>query len=214
MRRGGLVYVVGPDGVGKTTVRHALVESMPPGIRLETDRRSLLPRLTKGMVTEPHRQEPYPPLLSMLKTFYYYADALLSWCLQVRPAVNRGVWVIRERGWWDMAVDPRRYRLQPHPRLLKLLGRLLPQPELILVLEGAPGLIWARKPELSKEEIARQVQAWRSQLPAGQKRTYLDVALPLEDVVRLASRELEDLVEATASGAAGWTNQPRVETPR
>ena len=209
------MLVVGPDGVGKTTVRHALAESAPPGITIETDRRAMLPRWTKGAVTEPHRQEPYPTQLSIAKTFYYFADALLNWVLWVRPAIRKGVWLVRERGWWDMAVDPRRYRLRPHPRLFRFLGRLLPRPDLILVLEGSPAMVWARKPELTKEEIARQARAWHTELPSWQRRVYLDVALPLDEVIRQASREIEEVVEGTSSGRTpGWTGLPSRDTPR
>ncbi len=152
MTRGGLILLVGPDGAGKTTLRHALVQAAPRGIVIETEHRATLPRRTKGIVTEPHRHEPYRAPLSVAKTFYYYVEALLSWVLRVRPAIRRGVWMIEERGWWDIVVDPRRYRLQPHTRLYRFLARLLPQPDLIIVLEGSPALIRARKAELSEEE--------------------------------------------------------------
>lgn len=215
MKQGGLVLVVGPDGAGKTTVRHALVTAAPHGMRVETERRALLPRRTKALVTEPHRHEPYSPLISMVKTLYYFADALLSWKLRVNPAVRKGVWTIHERGWWDMAVDPRRYRLRPHPRLFRFLSKFLPRPDLVLVLEGSPELIRARKPELSSEEIARQASAWHSQLPSDQRCRYLDVALPLEEVVRLASSEINELAIAKAPGIVpGWTELPGRRTPR
>jgi thymidylate kinase len=197
------MLVVGPDGVGKTTVCHALVARAPRGVTIETDRRAMLPRLTKGVVTEPHRHKPYPLPLSIAKTLYYFADALLNWALWVRPVARRGVWIIRERGWWDMAVDPKRYRLQPHHRLFRLLGHLLPQPDLIVVLEGDPALIWSRKPELSQEEIARQRRAWHILIPAGQRRAFVDVALPVDEVVRAASRELESVIDGSGAAPAG-----------
>jgi len=203
VRRGGLLLVVGPDGVGKTTVREALVRQAPLGITMETDRRAMLPRRTKGAVTEPHKHEPYSVPLSLAKTFYYFADALLNWALWVRPAVRNGVWIVRERGWWDMVVDPKRYRLRPHLRLFRLLGRLLPKPDLVVVLGGDPALIWGRKPELSQEEIGRQVRAWRTELPAGQRRIFLDVALPVDEIVRRASEELESVVVAGSRQGRG-----------
>ena len=215
MKRGGMVLVVGPDGAGKTTVRHALVTAAPLGMRIETERRALLPRRTKELVTEPHRNEPYSPLISMAKTFYYFTDALLSWKLRVNPAIRKGVWTVHERGWWDMAVDPRRYRLRPHPRLFRFLSRFLPQPDLVLILEGPPDLIRERKPELSSEEIARQALAWHSQLPSNQRCRYLNVSLPLDEVIRIASREIHELAVARAPArSADWTVLPGGKTPR
>ena len=214
------MLVVGPDGVGKTTVCHALVARAPQGVTIETDRRAMLPRRTKVMGTEPHPHEPFPLQVSIGKTLYYFADALLNWALWVRPVVRRGVWIIRERGWWDMAVDPKRYRLQPHQRLFRLLGHLLPQPDLIVVLEGDPALIWSRKPELSQEEIARQRQAWHALLPAGQRRAFVDVALPVDEVVRVASRELESVIDGSGAAPTGsaptgaWSGVAKPEVRR
>ena len=103
--------VVGPDGVGKTTVCHALVARAPGGVTIETDRRAMLPRRTKGVVTEPHLSQAVPAADLDREDALLFADALLNWALWVRPVVRRGVWIIGERGWWDMAVDPKLYRL-------------------------------------------------------------------------------------------------------
>ena len=76
-------------------------------------------------------------------------------------------------------------------------------PDLIVVLEGDPALIWSRKPELSQEEIARQRRAWHALLPAGQRRAFVDVALPVDEVVRVASRELESVIDGSGAAPAG-----------
>jgi thymidylate kinase len=95
-----------------------------------------------------------------------------------------------ERGWWDLAVDPLRYRLRPHPRLIRALGRLLPQPDVLFVLEAPADVLMRRKREVSAEELARQMQAWREILPDRVRRVYLDVSAPVDHVVAEAATAL------------------------
>jgi thymidylate kinase len=209
-RRGGVVIVVGPDGAGKTTLRHALAASSS-GLRVETDRRpGPLPRLTHGVVTEPHRHPPRSTLASSAKLVYNLADAWLVWLFRTRPRVRRGTWVVKERGWWDMMVDPRRYRLRASPRSIRSLGRLLPAPDLLVILQAPTDLIRSRKTELSAQEIERQMRVWREAIPARQRRLYLDASLPVDELVRRISDELHRM-----SGVpAGWTGLPARHDPR
>jgi hypothetical protein len=67
-----------------------------------------------------------------------------------------------ERGYHDVVVDPRRYRLNVPPSLARMLGRILPRPDLTILLVGEPSLLHARKQELLPMEIARQQGAWSS----------------------------------------------------
>lgn len=191
---GGVLTVAGPDGTGKSTLCDALVR----GVLRDRDvlrvhhRFGVLPARggDRAAVTEPHREEPYPAPLAALKALALFADFWLGWLLRVRPFVRRGGWVLLERGWWDLAVDPRRYRLRPGGRLVRLLGRLLPQADVLLVLEGPPATLWARKQELSEAELDRQVRAWHDVVPAGVRRVHLDTSASLDEVVRRAEAEL------------------------
>jgi hypothetical protein len=93
-----------------------------------------------------------------------------------------------------MAVDPLRYRLDMPSTWLMKLGRFLPIPDLILVLEAPVGTIRERKEELSAEELERQGRAWRELLPERLDRVYLDTRRPPEEVARQAEVEIERIV--------------------
>ena len=144
--------------------------------------------------TQPHAQIPYGRGVSEAKVFYLFADSLGGWLLTAWPFVRRGGCLIIERGWWDLAVDPQRYRLRPHTRLVRALGRFLPRSDLLIVLEGPAALLASRKDEVPEAELARQIRAWREVVPERQRRVYLDVSLPLEEVVSRAEEELERFV--------------------
>ena len=89
-----------------------------------------------------------------------------------------------DRGWWDMAVDPRRYRLRVPGRAVEMLGRFIPAPDLVVVLHAPTDVILARKADLPAAEIERQIERWRHVLPTRVPSTWVDAARPLEEVAR------------------------------
>ena len=196
LSRGLVITVAGPDGAGKTTFCDALIA----GVLHDRDVRRIHHRFglfpvrggTTADPSQPHAQRPYPLGVSEAKVLYLFADSLAGWTFSARPFVRRGGCLVIERGWWDLAVDPARYRLRS-PRLVRALGRYLPRSDLLIVLEGPAELLATRKDEVPEHELARQVRAWREVVPDRQRRVYLDVSLPPAEVVSLAAAELERL---------------------
>ncbi|MDQ2913300.1 MAG: hypothetical protein M3T56_08600 [Chloroflexota bacterium] len=129
-------------------------------------------------------------MLSVCKVAYLFVDVSLGWLFRVRPFVNRGGSIVIERGAWDIAVDPARYRIALPPQFVRALVGFLPQPSLIVVLEVSIDEAVRRKAELSREELMRQSAAWRAIRPAA-KVVFLDGTRPTSDLVCEVVRELE-----------------------
>lgn len=173
---GAMIAVLGVDGVGKSTVIAAIEPALQAAthgaLRISHLRPALLPPLArlKGAtgnataipVLDPHGATPSGAIGSLVRLAYYTADYVAGYWLKVRPAIAREptVWLF-DRYSYDMAIDPRRFRISLPPAVTRVLVRATPKPDLILCLHADPDVIAARKQELPSEEIYRQVRAIR-----------------------------------------------------
>ena len=168
-RPGAYLLVAGPDGTGKSTLARRLAELGGfHAVRTMHWRPGVLPRL--GCLagrdapdsTRPHDQPPYGPLVSWMRLVYYWLDQVAGFWLGISPGLRRGELMVMERGYWDMLVDPLRYRLACPSWIVRLLGLLVPRPDLTVILGGDAEVVAARKRELPASEVARQLASWRA----------------------------------------------------
>ncbi|MBI4261130.1 MAG: phosphotransferase [Actinobacteria bacterium] len=224
------VLIVGPDGVGKSTVARRLPRATAGLFRRHTHRHfrpgvlprpgALVGRRAPASTPDPHGRLPHGRIVSLFLLGYHWADFLVGGWLRERPVRARTGLVVVERGWWDLAVDPGRYRLTVSPRLVRALAALLPRPDLLVVLEAPSRLLIERKPELPEGELGRQATAWRRAGPSSVRRIHLDASATAHHVTEAIRSEIVDLLEArtTARLGAGWTSFPsrdsRLSLPR
>ena len=173
----GLVLaVLGVDGSGKSTVINAILpvlnSATNKAVFVKHLRPTLLPPLARlkgsksrpvGPVLEPHGSTPSGKLGSLFRMAYLTLDYLAGYWLWTRLKIaKQPAVVIFDRYAYDMALDPRRFRIGLSTQVSGWFAALAPKPDLIICLQGNPEVIAARKRELSVEETRRQVDALRA----------------------------------------------------
>lgn len=194
---GLVVTLAGPDGAGKSALLNELT-SLPPGPFKRFDSFHFTPgvlpppssliRRPRAESTGPHARTASGLIGSAARIAYLALDNALGWLPRAYGPAARTSLVIVERGWRDMTVDRRRYRLAPKTPewLIGGFAKLLPKAHLTLVLTAPPEVIHSRKPELPVSEIERQTTLWKS-LAASDARHFAVVPTETHEQARRAA---------------------------
>jgi thymidylate kinase len=172
---GVVIAVLGVDGVGKSTVINTIApvlkEAAHGAFSVQHLRPGLLPPLADlkgkrtgqvGPVLAPHGSTPSGPMGSIIRLFYLALDYVLGYWFLLRPKLAKSPAVLLfDRYFYDIMLDPRRFRIGFAGRKLAWFLRLLPKPDIVLCLHASPEVIAFRKQELPLDEISRQVEALR-----------------------------------------------------
>jgi energy-coupling factor transporter ATP-binding protein EcfA2 len=163
--KGQFVVLVGPDGVGKTTVAKALVALFGGDTQyfhfrplvlspmLDAPPRSMDPAPDKGSPEGSH-------VLGWIRIARNLVRFWAGYLFRVRPAVKAGMLVIGDRWAYGYLVQPAALKFYGPRRLAGLVIKLLPQPDLVANLTARTEVIHRRKQELSEAEIAAELAAW------------------------------------------------------
>jgi len=176
--RGVFVVLVGPDGSGKSTVSELLALELQEsfaGVWRFHWRPGLLPKLSRPKAAPvAHGEErvgPSPPesskytgVISLVRFIYYLLDFVFGYWFVIFPRRGRCMLVIGERYYPDVIVHPERYGFSVPRWLLRMAGKCVPSPDLIVLLKDDPEVIYARKPELLPESIASQLAQYEEEL--------------------------------------------------
>jgi hypothetical protein len=135
-------------------------------------RPGLLPKLRRGGAQEdsgaqtppqPAEVSQYRGAVSLARFLYYWLDFVIGYWLVVYPRKAQTTLVIGERYFPDVMVHPQRYGFDVPRWLMRLAARLVPSPDLLVVLKDDPQVIYDRKTELPVQTIARQLRAYEEE---------------------------------------------------
>ncbi|MDQ1409420.1 MAG: hypothetical protein QOJ41_1155, partial [Acidobacteriaceae bacterium] len=174
-RVGGLyIVILGPDGVGKSTLTREILELFGPlfsSERILQWRPQFLkprPRYSPGF-NPPHGKPPRGFMESIVRVFAVLSDYWIAYPTMVRPLLARVALIIYDRDFHDLLVDRMRYQYGGPDLLPSFAAKLLPRPEtLYLTLDAEPDIILSRKNEVAPDELRRQRVAYAklaAQLP-------------------------------------------------
>lgn len=159
---GLVVAFMGPDGSGKTTIINGVKESLTEAFR-QNKQYHLFPKEAKEVAPtiDPHNQKPRGELGSIAKLFYFLGLYFFGYWCKIYPLKIKSTLIIFDRYYHDILVDPRRYRNSAGNYWTKLVAYFVPKPDVWILLDVPATIIQQRKSEVSPEESARQVIAYR-----------------------------------------------------
>ncbi|MCB1377128.1 MAG: hypothetical protein KDK89_01985 [Alphaproteobacteria bacterium] len=153
------VVMLGPDGAGKSSTIAALENGLKP-LFARTEVRGFAPSLRQLLrraptsTSTPHALATRSWGTSLLRAIYWMAFAVVSHAT-LRIAKARSRLVLNDRHFIDILVDPVRYRYGGPRWALKIVEWLMPRPDLVILLDGRPEVLQARKKEITVETTAR-----------------------------------------------------------
>jgi len=122
--------------------------------------------------------------MTVCKLGYLLAMNWLGYLAVVRPRVSRGMLVLFDRYFPDCVVDARRYRLpQSCRRLTEAVARLVPQPDLWVVLDAPASTLQERKREVAPAESEEQRREYARLAAKLANAAVVNAARPLPEVV-------------------------------
>ena len=160
------VRIVGPDAECKSLA--AALERETDGVFRRVTLLRSSPRLRPSLATpagrahadgrEPHRAPTSGAVGSLTWFAFLWLDTLARWP-RVALGRARASLVIVERGSPAIAVNPRRYAIALPLRVIRIVGRALPQADLTLCVDGSSGV--SLKSGVEAAETKRRLDAFR-----------------------------------------------------
>ena len=183
------VAFLGPDGAGKSSVVRELPARLAPALPWHTLRgfapslRGLLsPAASQRQTDTPHLLQPRSAPLTVVRICYWLVFNLVSRLL-LRVSVAGPCLLMYDRHFVDILVDQRRYRYAGPTWVLRVLCKLAPRPDLVIVLDAPAAILQSRKQEVPLEVTAQHCAAYRKLAQEVAQAKIVDAAQPLSDVM-------------------------------
>jgi len=206
---GLLVVILGPDGSGKSSVIDKIIPDLAPAFR-KTQYIHLRPSLGRENtgrntpVDAPHSRRARGRFASVVKVFYLLFDYCVGYLLRIRPMLVRSTFVVFDRYYHDLMVDPKRYRFSGPLWFARSVAGLVPKPDVTILLDAPADLIQARKKEVPLKETERQREEYLRLVGEMQNGIVIDASQPLESVVTDVNKAILDVMSERTRRRLGY----------
>ena len=202
-RRGAFLVVIGPDGVGKTTLARNLIGRWPSATMYIHFRPSVFTRPDAAPGEEatapPAKQlDPGPRFAGWLRLLWSLIVFNIGYWRWLRPALRGGALVVGDRWIYGYVGQPAALGFGGPSWLAGIAVSLVPGPDLVVRLRADPVVTASRKGDLSPKEIEAEDNRWD-----GLRRSLLvlDANQPLDGLVEQVARELRHTIDSRQASA-------------
>ena len=206
------IAFISPDGGGKSTIIEAItstckgcfhgIENIYFRPRFFKNLGSYKPINPQGEASsnpDPHAVKPNGILKSFARYFFYNLDFLLGYFFRIYPLKIKRRLVIFDRYYYDYYVDLKRYQFNLPKFLPRLFSFMIPQPDLVFVLDAPADVIYSRKQELSITEIERQRTIFKKTAKQLKNTHLINTNQPINEVINKVTKIIiEKKVKQTA----------------
>ena len=194
--RGAFLVVAGPDGAGKTTLARAVLARVGNRGRYFHFIPSPVNTLQQSLSYDPllveKNREDGSRVLGLLRIGRNLVRAWISYVMSIRPAVRSGSVVVGDRWLYGYVVQPLALKFYGPEWVAEIILRLMPQPDLVVILDAPAEVIRGRKAELSVAEIEDEKLQWAQ---IGGRTLTLDATRPAEELATETLNHIATSVE-------------------
>lgn len=208
---GYVIAVLGTDGSGKSAIIDAITpwlnEAFHNGVSYKHLRPGLLNDIAvvlgkrkadapkQAVVANPHSGKQSGFVGSLMRLMYYQMDYLFGYLKLIWPQIVMHTKVfIFDRYYYDYYIDQHRSLINLPKWIIRIGEIFVPKPDIILCLGGAPEKIYARKPETSLEEVARQTEELKRFAARRKNAVWIDTTQPIENSIRDAKTAILNMM--------------------
>jgi thymidylate kinase len=140
--------------------------------------------------TDPHGKSPRGVFLSLAKIGIWLVE---EWYVSFFR-VKKGTVLIYDRYYHDLLVDPKRYRFGAPLWIARLVGKLMPRPDLWILMLAPAEVLQARKQEVSLAESELECRTYLAFVRKQRKYVIVDASQPLDKVIADAEHAIRAAV--------------------
>lgn len=190
------VAFLSPDGGGKSTVIQSIkgtVSGSFYGVNIIYMRPHLFRNLGHYNVfspaeeaesnTNPHGKTLDNPMKSFARFMFYNLDYLLGTIIKINKMKVGKQIVIFDRYYYDYYADMERYGYNLPSWMPKVFEWMIPQPDLIFILDGSAECLYTRKQELTIEELRQQRESYQGVAEKGDNFIQINVERSVQEIV-------------------------------
>jgi len=197
------VTFLAPDGAGKSTIIRGINKTCS-GSFYGIENKYFRPRLFSNLGSykiinptseaktneDPHGKEKHGFVKSFIRFMFYNLDFLFGGLIIVNKLKAEKKLIVFDRYYYDYFVDIARYQYNLPECFVRFFEFMIPNPDLVFVLDADPQVMYERKQELPLKELQRQRGKYQRVAKMVKNVQFLDANQNAECVIEEATKKL------------------------